>query len=141
MGALRKLRRGSRHSEYAVEPLRPGGFPLGRKMSEVLLDFAEPLLNTIDNDELFEGVISFAAVCWNISFFPEKEQHAHWNKIIKKIGTPPFLTHQSIENWVWALVERKKTFFADDKRIIANFKVVDEGDSRRLFVMSTAAKD
>jgi hypothetical protein len=140
MGVIRKLKRNSRRSEYAVEPVRPEGFPLGRKMSEVLPEFAGPLLNAVD-DELFESVISITAVCWNLSLFPQEQQHAQWKRTIKKIGKPPFLPRHQLEDWVWALVERKRKFFANDKRIIADFKVIDEGDLRRLFVMSTMKKE
>jgi len=141
MGVMRKLRRKNRDTHYEVEPLRPQqSFP-GKKMSEALLDFAEPLLDTFDNDECFEGIISIAAMCWNTSFLPEKEQHKMFRSIVDELGKSDLLTRHEIEDCTRMLLERKKALFADDRRMIVNYKVVDEKDGQRLFVMSTPVKN
>ena len=141
MGTMRKLRRQCSRPKYEVEPLRKGATLPAQKMSEVLPEFAEPLLDTIDDDELFEEVINFALICWNLSFFPEHKQLAKWKAIAKKVGRAHLLSRPEIESWVWVLLERKKTLFAHDRRIVLDCKVIDEGDRRRLLVMSTPAND
>ena len=141
MGVMRKLRRKNHKEQYWIEPLRQEhAFPV-RKMSDVIPEFAEPILDTIDDDELFEEVISFAVICWNLSFLPEQQQLAQWNNFANEVGTSQLLSHTEIEDWVWILLERKRTFFADDRRIVMNYKVIDEGDHNRLLVMSTLAED
>jgi hypothetical protein len=57
MGTMRKLRRAGHLAGHRVEPLRDRQPPFARKMSEVLLDFAEPLSDTFCHDEDFESVI------------------------------------------------------------------------------------
>ena len=141
MGTMRKLRRTSHTPKDRVEPLRHRQPPLARKMSEVLLDFAEPLLEDIDDDENFKGVIALAALCWNCSFLPPKKQRAQLNTIVDKLGKSDQLTRLEIEDCTRMLIERKKAFFADDRRMVVNYEVVQEKDSRRLLVMSTLAKD
>jgi len=142
MGGIRKLKRRSRSTQYAAEPLRQKyPFPL-RKMSEVVLDFAGPLLNTIDDDdELFEEVICFAAFCWNTSFLPENEQKQMVQSLIDDIAKSDILQRLRFEDDIRMLLERKKAFFADDRRIVVNYEVIEEEDRQRLLVMSTLAKD
>ena len=138
---MRKLRRKNSGTQYEVEPLRPQkSFP-GKKMSEVLQEFAEPLLDTPDGDEYFEGIISLAAISWNISFLPEKKQQKRLRHIVHKIGKSDPLASIDVEDCIRMLLERKKTLFADDRRMVVNFEVVDEKDGQRLLVMSTPAKD
>jgi len=140
MGGLRKLRRRSRSRQYEVEPLRPQQSFYAPKMSEVILDFAEPLLNTID-DETFEYAISFAVLCWSLSFFPEKEQQQHIRNIINRIGESNTMACLEVEDWVRILLERKKDFFADDRRMVLSHQVVEEEGRRRLLVTSALARD
>jgi len=141
MGGMRKLRRRGRGKQYEVEPLRPQqSFP-ARKMSEVILDFAEPLLDALDDDELFEKAIGCAVVCWNLSFLQEKKQQRQVRAIVNKLDKSALLTRHEFEDYVRMLLERKRILFADEKRIVMNYKIVEEEDHHHLFVMSTFAKD
>ena len=141
MGTMRKLRRRSRGKQYEVEPLRPQQSFHARKMSEVILDFAEPLLDAIDDDEFFENAINCAVACWNLSFLPEKKQRRQLRAIVNELGKSALLTRVEAEDCTRMLLERKRIFFADEKRIVVNYKVVEEEDHHHLFVMSTFAKD
>jgi hypothetical protein len=109
-------------------------------MSEVLLDFAEPLLDAIDDDELFENAINCAVACWNLSFLPGKKQQRQLRAIVNELGKSDPLTRHEFEDCTRMLLERKRIFFADEKRIVVNYKVVEE-DHHHLFVMSALAKD
>ena len=142
MGGLRKLKRRSRSKQYEVEPLRPQqSFHTG-KMSEVILDFAEPLLNTIDDDdELFEDAISFAVICWNASFLPEKERKKIVCSMVDEMAKSDVLLRLRVQGDIRMLLERKKTFFADEKRMVLNYKIIEENGSRRLLAMSAFTKD
>jgi len=138
---MRKLRRKGRGRQYEVEPLRPQQSFHARKMSQVILDFAEPLLDALDDDELFENAIGCAVVCWNLSFLPEKKQQRQLRAIVNKLGKSDQLTRFEFEDCTRMLLERKRIFFADEKRIVVNYKVFEEGDDQRLLVMSAFTKD
>ena len=141
MGGMRKLRRRSRSKQYEVEPLWPQHSFHAGKMSEVILDFAEPLLNTVDDDdEFFEEVISFAVICWNASFLPEKEQKQILCSLVDEMAKSDELLRLSVQNDIRILLERKKAFFADDRRMLTNFQIVGEKGSRRLLAMSVLTK-
>lgn len=141
MGALRKLRRSS-STQYEVEPLRPQQSFHAPKMSEVILDFAEPLLNKIDDDdEIFERVISFAVICWNISFLPENGQKKMIRSLIDEMAKSDVMLRLSVQIDIKMLLECKKEFFADDNRMVVNYEIIEENGSRRLLVMSAFTKD
>jgi len=139
MSTMRKLRRNIGRAQYEVEPLRRQEASFGRKMSEVILDFAEPLLESLD-DEKFESAIAFAAICWNLSFLPEQERQAQLNAMVDKLSKFDALLRIEMEDCAEILFERKRVLFANDKRIVVNYKVVEEKDEHRLLVMSTLAK-
>jgi len=142
VGGLRKLRRQAgwkTSGKYAVEPLQPKHPPAARKMSAVLLDFARPLIDTAD-DEGFKNVIIFAALCWNLSFLSEQEQQKQLQTILDELTKTDPLIRPDLNAWAKALLERKKAFFAADRRMVVNYEVVEEKDNHRLFVMSTLVK-
>jgi hypothetical protein len=140
MGGLRKLRRRGLGSRYEVEPLRNRDIYAGRKLSEVLLDFAAPFLDIVD-DDYFETIVKFAALCWNLSFLPDGERQKELEHIINEIGITDPLFRTNFEDHARMLLRRKQEFFAKDRRFIVNFKIVEEGDDYHLFVMSSPAKD
>ncbi len=141
MGGMRKLRRRSRSAQYDVEPLWPQQSFHAGKMSEVILDFAEPLLDAIDDDELFERAIGCAVVCWNLSFLMEKKQQRQVRSIVNEFDKSDLLTRFGAEDCVRMLLERKKAFFADEKRMVLNYQVVEEEGQHRLLVASVLAED
>ena len=143
MGTIRKLRRKSHTTKYRTEPLGHGQSSFPRKMSEVLLDFADPLLNTIDDDdgEFFEEVLMFACLCWNLSLLQEKEQKKMALSIVDEMGKSDPLKRLGVEKDIWMLLERKKDFFANDKRMVLDYKFIEEQGRPRLLVVSTLVKD
>jgi len=141
MSTLRKLRRTGQMATHRVEPLRDRQPLFARKMSEVLLDFAEPVLETFDHPEDFEAMVTLAVLCWNCSLLPANEQRKSLNKVINELGKSDPTTRIEIEDCIRMLMERKKTVFANDRRMIANFEVVEERDGSRLVVMSSLVED
>jgi hypothetical protein len=136
MGGLRKLRRRGLGTQYKVEPLRSGeSFP-GKKMSEVLLDFARPLLDEYGDDD-FQSIIGFSAACWDISFMPEEKRQKELESLLDLMEINNPADRQQVENQARMLLERKKSLFADDKRMVKNYHIVDEGGYNRLFVLSS----
>ena len=140
MGVMRKLRRKSRGKQYEVEPLWPQQSFHARKISQVILDFAEPLLDDVD-DELFENAINCAVACWNLSFLPEKKQQRQLRVMVNELGKSDPLARFEVEDCIRMLLERKRILFADEKRMVVNYKIVEEEDQHRLLVVSTLAED
>jgi hypothetical protein len=45
-----------------------------QKMSEVIIDFAKPLLDAAQTDEQIQMAIGMAIAMWNVAILPDKEQ-------------------------------------------------------------------
>jgi len=135
MGGLRKLRRRG-FGTYAVEPLHVRSGHREEKLSAVILEFARPLTDLVD-DRDFEGAICLAVFCWNVALFPEDEQERERRYIVKEMTKNAPDLADEIETWSKMLLERKKAFFAHDRRMVVEHTVSSDGDAHHLFVAST----
>lgn len=139
MGWLRKLGRKGRDPDE-IEPLRAVPEPSSKKLSAVLIEFAKPLIDTLDDDDV-EGAIGFAVFCWNIALSPEDEQNRQRRNLVKEMAKRAPHLSGDFETWSKRLLERKNTLFAHDRRVITDYTLQDEGDSHHLVVLSTLASD
>jgi len=110
--------------------------PKGRdKMSEILIDFAEPLLELVDNEK---AMLTLAMTAWNIAIFPEEDRDAKIDELVIKCF--PQDDPQSLEKIrvvVGMLVLRKLKMYPDNERILLGYEFIESGDKRTLNVMST----
>jgi hypothetical protein len=125
-----------------VVPLRPPVSSVHeRKMSQVILDFAEPLLEETVDDEDFRRAISIAIMFWDLALYPEDEQEKLFGDMIRDLGEAAQNDPEVIAYLTGVgrtLLLRKKTLFPDIKRAILDYEIVDKGDSMQLLVTSTA---
>jgi hypothetical protein len=123
MGVLRRLKKDSlgRRRISRVERV-PFGY--ARKMSDVLVDFAQPLLDTARSEDDFRLAIMIAAACWNLSLLPESERSAPLQQLTSsEMFKPGLEASQELERHMRALVARKEALFPDDKRVILDYQV------------------
>lgn len=94
------------------------------KMSEVLLDFAEPLLEGIEDDDYkaMEKAIGFAAAVWNLSLMPKTEQKEELNDILKIAAKDDPEMLNVAEGMVRMLLDRKEKYFPNNRRFIINYE-------------------
>jgi len=135
MGGLRKLRRKG-FGTYEVEPLHADSRPRGEKLSAVILEFARPLTDLVD-DRGLRAAICLAVFCWNIALLPEDEQERERRHIVKKMTKNDPDIADELETWSKYLLDRKKAFFAHDRRMVVEHTVSSDGDAHHLFVAST----
>jgi hypothetical protein len=121
MGTLRKLARQSigHHKTAPVERI-PFGYAV--KMSDALVEIAEPMLESAQNEEQFRLAIGLAAMCWNLSLLPTGERSAHVEQAIRKLVKPGQPTDE-VRQVVELLIARKEALFPDDKRAILKHRV------------------
>jgi len=135
MGGLRKLRRKSRNRNYELEPLRPQKDFRYQKLSQVILDFARPLLDATEDEE-FENVIRIATLCWNYSLLLQERQREELQAQLSRDKEERLLKSFENDNCVKMLLKRKRKLFPDDSRLVVDYKVVEETDHHHLYVMS-----
>lgn len=141
MSTLRKLRRKGHTPRNRLEPIPWRPLPPVRKMSEVLLEFAEPLLDAFDDDSHFRDLTAIAVFCWNLTFLPPKEGEAAINDIVKQMAGRDAFKGRGLREALRALIERKKALYADDNRLIVNYEIIQEESGPRLLVMSSPIED
>lgn len=113
-----------------------------QKMSQIILDFARPLLVGIDlDDEVeIERVVHLACIAWNMALVLEETPGTTLQDILKDLTAPEddaldFFeeTKQDLE----MLVRRKQRHFAQHKRFIQNYYTGFDKNGPRLQILST----
>jgi hypothetical protein len=101
------------------------------------LNFAQPLLDRYPDDGDFEFAIEVAITCWNLALLPEAEQKPQVQSLLKEMAKGPADLVEEMQTWVRTLVERKKTHFGRDRRMVMSHMIGNEGGERSLYVTST----
>jgi hypothetical protein len=105
-------------------------------MSQVILDFAAPLLETCNNDEASERkAISLAIHVWNTAMLPEPECRQTLEAYLaecQKVMPPEEL--QTLSGYIDQLVQTRKTRFVDNRKKITNCTFGDFGPDRHIEV-------
>jgi hypothetical protein len=111
----------------------------GIKMSEVILDFAESLLEMTENEDQEEQAISIAILIWNLSLTPEKTRKKHVKELAAAMVDPdehPEIAAENMET-IQALIKRKERIYPDISRAIVSHDMVRTPDGIHLNVAST----
>lgn len=125
MGTLRKL---ERHKVGHGKNSRVERIPYGytRKMSDVIVELARPLIEQATNPEQFQMAVSLASLCWNLSLAPAEERAAMLNDALQKVVKPGEST-DDIRQVMASLVARKEALFPNDRRLITDYWVSGGG--------------
>jgi len=103
------------------------------KMSQRLIQVAQPYLNCGDDVDEYRKEISLASSAWNLSLMPPDLREENMMKSLREIEG---VDRQLIAEHLRELVRRKERLFPGDRRLITNVDVLDEGASVRVLVMS-----
>ncbi len=113
------------------------------KMSEIIIDYAQPLLNVAKNDEEQKKAISIAIAIWNLSLYPKEMQSEYIGKITE-IMTASRKDSELSENEKEVLnflMKRKKTLFPEIKRVILDYEYVETPKGFHINVVSNILKN
>ncbi|MBI2927091.1 MAG: hypothetical protein HYY24_15455 [Verrucomicrobia bacterium] len=106
---------------------RPGE----QKMSEVLVDFAQPMLDLARSEEDVQKALSVATIAWNLALLPPQERE-------EESATGPLARLPAeAQTIVWEMVERKLLHFNKVNRMIMDFDASGEAGKLTLNVVST----
>lgn len=107
------------------------------KMSEIILDFADPILEECDNDEDREKILPFCIIIWNLCLMPKEIQKEELKEILDSIAGD---NHDSYMFWsglAKSLMFRKEMHFSNIRRLICNYKIERKGNQPKLTVISS----
>jgi len=116
-----------------VEP--PAG---EEKISAVILRYVEPYREQVSSKQRFEQLIVVAMTAWNASLL---EGDARQELLDVFRGALPSDDDQEwqpdIEQLLAKLIRRKERYFADDRRLIIDYRVSELADEYNLAIVST----
>ena len=109
------------------------------KMSDILLEYGEPFMETIDTDDKaeHEKAIMLSMMLWNFSIMQDSG-HKDRKKIEKMLK--PLMPDAESKSVVKYMLERKRQMFPDNKRMIMNYELSETPDGFHLSVASTVSK-
>ncbi|MFX0197590.1 MAG: hypothetical protein ACFFCW_15825 [Candidatus Hodarchaeota archaeon] len=128
-----------KRAKYPLGKMRVVETPGKEKMSEVILDFAKPLLeNCDDNSELIKKAVAIAIIVWNISLLPEKDHDNAIQDISSKLSPSENASdYVAMMSYIDMLMERKKKYFLNNRRAIISYHFSDVQGGVHLNVAST----
>jgi len=105
------------------------------KMSEVILRFAAPFK---DNDGLVpRAMLEISIIIWNASFMPSDMQRKAVEDIVNVFPSDDSEARREMSFIAHMLLERKKQYFSENKRLIMDYHITESTHSIYLDVMST----
>jgi hypothetical protein len=111
------------------------------KMSEIILDFAEPLLAHAPTAKAQKSAIAIAIMAWNVALLPIEKRTEYLKEMHNKligIETAERLSKR-IDTIVDFLLDRKERLFSDINRIIVKYECLDTPQGVHLNVASAEA--
>ncbi len=104
-------------------------------MSQVVLDFAEPLLETCSDEASERKAISLAIYVWNTAMLPESQCRNTLDAYLaecQKVMPPEELN--TLSDFIEGLVHTRRTRFAHNRKKITNCTFGDYGSDRHIEV-------
>lgn len=96
--------------------------PGEKKMSEVLLEFATPLTDELEDDDVFYRALNLAAIAWNASFFPIEEREKIISENINEVITNEH-DREMTKAVLFKMILRKDEHFPNIKRMIVDLEI------------------
>lgn len=102
-----------------------------KKMSAVILDFAQPWLAEARDDQDAHDILGVAVLAWNLSLLSPPECERQFQELlVPKLGRQ----HQII---VRKMITRRRTHFANHYRQVLDYVIGSKGNQLNLEVLST----
>jgi hypothetical protein len=113
------------------------------KMSEILIEYASPLIHASGDDaSAKKEALVIAMAIWNIALLPEDEQLERIEELVTTFQGPS-TTNDDVEAYrriIMLLLQRKEEHFSDFKRSILDINFVEITDGFHVNVVSTPPK-
>ncbi len=116
--------------------------PRAEKMSEVLLDYAEPLMDEIpvDDEAQSRKALSIAMLCWNAALATEEQREEMLVKFLELTKARTESEREEVLEMLRFMVQRKNELFPKIERFIVGFEVKTAKRRREVVVVSTLEK-
>ena len=110
------------------EPIKVVTRRTGRKVSEILMEFAQPWLDEARNDDQRKTVVGLAVLAWNLAVIPEPER---WEgDFAEQLG----ITGKAI---LTEMIARKLALYPEETRPILDYQITGSQNNLSLQVISS----
>jgi hypothetical protein len=111
--------------------------PGKEKMSAVILDYAEPLMEHAENVEQQHKAIAMAIICWNASLLTGEDRG---RILAEAFAEPGDMEDSGVQEVIEFMLSRKQELFSHNKKMVVDWFVKDKGDQLLLEVATTLPK-
>lgn len=108
--------------------------PVGVKMSDTLLEFAEPYIESYEDEDHLTKVLTMTMFAWNMANFPPEGRE---DMIGKSLQTLPEEVRADGRVVLEMMMRRKEMYFADNKRTILSYALTMTPKGPHVDVVST----
>jgi hypothetical protein len=108
-----------------------------RKLSEVVLEFAEPLTNAVEGTEGEEKAIMMSVILWNASLLPKQKALESIKPALDDMANGDQVLTSEFHSMFDMMYERKQNHFSTDKRFIIEYSLEKNREGFYLQVAST----
>jgi hypothetical protein len=99
------------------------------------LNFIEPYEKFASTDEAYRKLIALAAFAWNAAILSESERKEFVDAMIDSIvSTAGEESRKDVEDVFEMLIKHKERYFANDRRLIADYRLTETKDGMHLSV-------
>ncbi len=112
-----------------------------RPLSEILLEFAQPLLGDKPDERRFRAIMDQVVLLWNLALLPPTKQDFYWKQIAGRLrqGLPPQVVPEYLRE-LRAWLRWRKSHYGDDRRAISHYELKWVNGEPRLKVFFTENK-
>ena len=111
-----------------------------RKLSEVVLEFGEPLINEVEGTGGEERAIRMSVTLWNASFLPKQKALESMKPALDDIANGDQALVSGFHSMFNMMYDRKQNYFSTDNRFIVDYSLEKNRDGFYLQVASTPCK-
>jgi len=121
----------------AQDPLE---YVSARKLSEVVLEFAEPLTNPAEGTEGEEKAIRMSVTLWNASLLPKQKALETIKPALDDMAKGDHALTSEFHSMFDMMYDRKQNYFSTDNRFIVEYSLEKNSEGFYLQVASTPFK-
>jgi hypothetical protein len=107
------------------------------KMSDIVLEFAEGLLQQAKTEAITRASMAIACCAWNLSFFAETQRKENIDLVSSQLGSQNPEINEEIRNIINGLVEHKLAHYSHINRYIFDYKLSWFGKNFKLNIVSS----
>ena len=123
-----------------VKTQHPFEYVTARKLSEVVLEFAEPLTNGVEGIDGEERAIRLSVILWNASLLPTQKALETMKPAFDDIANGDQALMSELHNMFDMMYERKQNYFSTDNRFIIDYSLEKNRAGFYFNVVSTPFK-